>query len=372
MFLITTNLQTAYAVNGFELFSPYSGVSVTPGETVNYDIKAINDTGAIQKADLSVNGLPQGWSYNLTAGGFQVDSLNVQPGSQQSLALELEIPLEVEKGTYEFEIQAANANGPDDTMNLSVTVQEQGIYQTEFTSAQPNLEGDSETKFRYQATLRNRTAQEQVYAMEASAPEGWTVQYESGGESVSSVSVASNQEKTVTVIATPPNQIEAGSYSFDVTASAGGTSSSQTFQADVTGQYGLELSTPSGQLNTSLNIGGSQTMELIVKNTGTIPLNELSLSAQSPPDWNVSFEPASIPVIEPGSQQSVQATVNASGNAITGDYVSTITAESAQASDSIDTRMSVQKTSVWGWVSVAIIILAAAGIYFIIRRYGRR
>ncbi|WP_026701299.1 COG1470 family protein [Salibacterium aidingense] len=370
--LFTGNLPSAQAVDGFELFSPYSGISVTPGETINYDMQAINDTGSIQDAELSVNGLPEGWDYNLTAGGFQVSQLTVQPGSPQSFALELDVPLEVEKGTYEFEVNATNPNGPNDSIPLSVTVQEEGIYQTEFTSEQPNLEGDSETEFRYQATLRNRTAEEQVYAMEASTPEEWSVQYESEGESVSSVSVPSNQEKTVTVIATPPNQIEAGDYSFDVTASAGGTSAAQTFEASVTGQFGLELSTPSGQLNTNVNIGGSRAIDLVVKNTGTIPVNEQSLSAQTPPNWEISFEPASIPAIEPGSQETVQAEINASDNAIAGDYVSTITVEGAQVSDSIDLRMSVQKTGIWGWISSAIILLVGAGIYAVIRRYGRR
>ncbi|MGY4691269.1 COG1470 family protein [Salibacterium sp. K-3] len=370
--LFASHPPAVQAVNGFELYSPFSGIAVTPGETINYDMQVMNDTGAIQTADLSVQGLPEGWSYTLTAGGFQLNELTVQPGSPQSFALELEVPLEVEKGTYNFEVQAANADGPSDTISLSVTVQEEGVYQTEFSSEQPNLEGDSETEFTYQANLRNRTAEEQVYAMEASAPEGWSVQYESNGESVSSVSVPSNQEKTVTVTATPPNQIEAGNYSFDVTASAGGTSASQTFEASITGQYGMELSTPSGQLNTTLNIGGSRTIDLVVKNTGTIPIQEQTLSAQAPPNWDISFDPSSIPAIEPGSQATVQAEINASGNAIAGDYVSTITAEGAQVSDSIDLRMSVQKTGVWGWISAAIIVLTAAGIYFIIRRYGRR
>ena len=65
---------------------------------------------------------------------------------------------------------AGNAKLP-----LDIVVAQQGTYQTEFTTDQPNMEGNSKSTFTFSTTLKNQTADQQLYALMANAPRGWNV-----------------------------------------------------------------------------------------------------------------------------------------------------------------------------------------------------
>ena len=48
---------------------------------------------------------------------------------------------------------------------------QKGTYQTEFTTDQPNMQGNSKSTFTFNATLKNQTADQQLYALMANAPQ---------------------------------------------------------------------------------------------------------------------------------------------------------------------------------------------------------
>lgn len=48
-------------------------------------------------------------------------------------------------------------------------VSKQGTYQSEFTTDQPNMQGNSKSNFTFSTTLRNQTADRQLYALMADA-----------------------------------------------------------------------------------------------------------------------------------------------------------------------------------------------------------
>ena len=68
----------------------------------------------------------------------------------------------------------------------------------------------------------------------------------------------------------------------------------------------------------------------------------------------------------------VTAHVTPSKQALTGDYVVTMSAGSSQVSDSAEFRVAVKTSMVWGVVAVAVIAALLAGIGSMFRRYGRR
>ncbi len=358
------------AVTEAALYTPYTGISVTPGEVVEYSVEVINNGSSIQNATFEMD-LPENWSYTLTANGREIQELSVKPNESQEVNLEVEVPLEIEKGTYEFELVARESDGVS-TLPLTVTVTEQGTFATELTTEQPNMEGNADSTFEFQAELRNRTADNQHYALSSGAPRGWDVQFTSDGDNVTSVTLDPNTSKELEVNVTPPENVKAGTYTIPVKAATTSTSAEQEFEVVISGTYGLELSTPNGVLSTDVTAGGEKTVQLLLTNTGTDTLSDVQLTASTPSDWEVEFENSTVNAIEPEDSVTVNATIKASENAIAGDYMIGITAEAPEATSEADFRVTVKTSMWWGFIGVIIIVGVIAGIYYLFRTYGRR
>src|SRR5699024_12636194 len=109
------------------------------------------------------------------------------------------------------------------------------------------------------------------------------------GDYVTSVSLPSNETKNVSVNITPSPKAKADTYKIQLAATSGSTSARATLEAAIKGKYDLALTTPSGRLSTEVTAGGEQTIKLLLKNTGTVPIHDVDLSASTPVDWKVEF-----------------------------------------------------------------------------------
>ena len=58
--------------------------------------------------------------------------------------------------------------------------------------------------------------------------------------------------------------------------------------------------------------------------------------------------------------------------AMSGDYVTTLTASSSDASDSAEFRITVKTETKWGLTGIGIIVVLAVVIILVMRKYGRR
>ncbi len=128
--------------------------------------------------------------------------------------------MKVNKGIYRFRVVA----GGFYSLPLTVVVSEQGTFKTEFTTEQPNMEGQSTATFTFNANLKNRTADKQLYALMANAPRGWNVTFKSSYQQVTSVNVEANATQAITIEIKPPEKIEAGKYKIPVSATTNTTS----------------------------------------------------------------------------------------------------------------------------------------------------
>src|SRR5690625_3987168 len=122
------------------LFTPYTGLSVTPGESISYSVNVINDSNEIQNITFSLEDLPEDWDYSIRSGGNSIQQLSVRDNSEEDLTVEVNVPLEIDKGTYRFELVASGNDGETASLPFLVEVSEQGTFKTEFTSEQPNME----------------------------------------------------------------------------------------------------------------------------------------------------------------------------------------------------------------------------------------
>ncbi|WP_090974442.1 COG1470 family protein [Parapedobacter composti] len=360
--------QQICVAQGVTLYTPYTKISVPPGESIDYSVDIINNGGGVRNAEIAVVGLPDGWSYELKSGGWAIEQLSVLPKEKKNLSFKVQVPYKVDKGTYRFQLVAKGMS----QLPLTVVVSEQGTFKSEFNTDQANMEGAANSSFTFNSTLRNPTGEEQVYSLRAQVPQGWNALFRANGKQVSSVNVGPNQTQNITIELDPPDHLGAGSYKIPVVASTSSMSSNLELEVVITGSYNLELTTPTGRLSSSITAGSSKKIELLVKNTGSAPLKNVEMKSSTPVDWTVEFEPSKIDVIAPGQHAQVFATVRASRKSVAGDYVTNLEAKTAEKSATASFRMAVRTPLLWGWLGIMIILAALGGVYYLFRKYGRR
>ncbi|MGK6353254.1 COG1470 family protein [Parapedobacter sp. DT-150] len=363
-----SGIQQTSLAQGVTLYTPYTKISVPPGESIDYSVDVINNGAGVKNAEIAVVGLPEGWSYELKSGGWTVEQISVLPREKKNFSFKVQIPYKVNKGTYRFQLVAKGLS----QLPLTVVISEQGSFKSEFNTDQANMEGAANTNFTFNSTLRNPSSEEQVYGLRAQVPQGWNVLFRANGKQVSSVNVGPNQTQNITIELDPPDHLGAGKYKIPVAASTSGMSSNLELEVVITGSYNLELTTPSGKLNTTVTAGGHKKVELMVKNTGSAPLKNVELKSAVPVDWTVEFAPSKLDVIAPGQHAQVFATIRASGKSVAGDYVANLEAKTAEKSSTAAFRISVRTPLLWGWLGMMIILGALGGVYYLFRKYGRR
>ncbi len=366
--IITTGIATAAEKDSILLYTPFTKISVPPGESIDYAVDVINNGDALETLDLSVSNLPRNWNYTLKAGAWNVKQVAVLPGEKKSISLRVEVPFQVNKGNYRIFLVAGEGN----TLPLTVNISEQGTYKTEFTTRQANMEGHAASTFNYSADLRNRTAEAQTYALQGEVPRGWTITFRANGKQVTSVDVEPNSTVNVTIEVKPAEQVEEGNYALPIRAVSGSSSGELKLEAVITGTYRIELTTPAGLLSSDIVAGREKKIDLIVKNTGTSILSDVQLTHAAPVNWEVTFDPKTIETILAGKEVEVTAVVRADKKAIPGDYITNLEARTPEVSSKASFRMSVKTPLLWGWIGVLVILAGIGTIWFLFRKYGRR
>ena len=366
--IMTLASHPASAVNGVTLYTPYTNISVPPGESIDYTIDVINNSRVVQNVAISLAGVPKTWNYIIKSGGWNIKQLSILPGEKKSLSLKVEVPLKVDKGDYRFRVLAGRFN----SLPLTINVSEQGTFKTEFTTTQANMQGHAKSKFTYKAELKNRTADKQLYSLRAQAPRGWKVDFKPNNRQATSVEIEANNSRDITIEIDPPDNLKAGTYKMPVNARTSSTAAELELEVVITGSYEMELTTPTGLLSTSITAGNDRKVGLLIKNTGSTELRDVNLSASAPSGWEVVFEPKKIDKIEAGQHTEVFAEVKADKKAIAGDYVTSISAKTPEVTSKVSLRVSVKTPMFWGWVGILVITIAVGGIYYLFQKHGRR
>jgi uncharacterized membrane protein len=360
--------SAAQQTDSIELYTPYTKVSVSPGNTVNYSIDLINNGSKTQDKDISVTSFPRSWKYTLTAGGLNIKRLATLPGQKKNMTMKVEIPFKVNKGNYKFYVKAGN----DVVLPLEVNISEQGSNESELTCDQANMEGTSKSTFSFKAILKNRTSAKQQYALMSNPPRGWTAEIKANYKQATSTEVEANNTKDITIDVKAPPTVKAGTYKIPVKAVTGSTSADLELEVVITGSYDLSVSTPNGLLSDELTAGNEKKIDLVVHNTGSAELKDISLSTIQPKKWEVTFEPQKVQNLPAGSTEHVSVTIKADKKAIPGDYVTKITAKTPEANSDVSFRITVRTPMLWGWAGVLIIFIALGSVFYLFKKFGRR
>jgi uncharacterized membrane protein len=249
-------------------------------------------------------------------------------------------------------------SGPDNNSSLSARLM--------------NLEATAKETFRYNASLHNGQNRSVIYEFQAAAPPGWMSSFKVDGMPVTSFRLDSNKTQDISIELTPSPTVKPGKYTIPVTAVTDQGKLELNLEAVVKGSYGLELATPSGLLSGEVTEGNRKQVYFTIRNQGSLPLDNIDLSAQTPAKWSVTFEPAKVDHLDPGSTLNVTANINVPDKTIAGDYVTTLTASNANATSNSAYRLTVTTSWLAGWLGMLLILASIGMVYFLVRKYGRR
>jgi uncharacterized membrane protein len=354
------------------LFTQYPSQVVGIGESVTLDLN-VRAGQHPELVDLAVQNLPENWTANFRGNGRIVESVYAEPEVAAPVELRIEPPADVAPGVYEFAV-IARGDGVESELPIELTVQEKVPARLAFSADLPVLRGRPSTTFRYNLTLTNEGDEDLAVDLSAQAPPFFTVVFKSSGQEVTNIPVEANSEKRLNVEVDPLlSIIPAGAYPITVLAQGGEAETAIELVAEVVGEAALNLTTPDERLSGEAEIGAQTPVTLVVQNTGSAPAVSIEMSASSPSGWSVTFEPEMIEQIEPGAQAQVTARVQPSDKAIAGDYEITFRAQpEGGATESVEYRVTVRTSTVWGIAGVALIAIAVGVVGLAVSRFGRR
>ena len=358
------------AAGGVTVTTPFPAIVAEPGSTASF--KLAIDVSSARQVGLKAEGVPSGWTARFRGGGMTIDGAYVTPDNDPEITLDVEIPDGTAPGTSDIRVVATGGGGAD-TLALSIRVADAAAGNVTLTSDFPELQAASGSTFTFNVTLHNDTAADTSFTMNATGPDGWTVEAKPQSEAqATTVTVKAGATGTISVTAKPSPDAEAGTYPVNLTTSGGGKDASIDLAATITGTYTLTLSTPDQVLSTTANAGSTKDFGLSLSNTGSAPVTGVTFSSSTPTGWKVEFDPTDVAQVAPGTPVTVNAKITPSPDAIAGDYELTMTAKGAESSDDVTIRVRVETPQLWWIVGVVLIVLVFAGLYWVFRTYGRR
>ncbi len=377
----------ALADGPLSLTTSYPAITADPGSTVRFPIVVVTDTP--QRVDIAVTSAPAGWTVRLRGAGSTVSAVNtaatpISSGStttqiQGTFTAEVTVPADVAPGSNQVVVQGRTAAGVTATINLDLATEAQSAGAVTLTTDFPSLRGSTTTAFKYNLTLKNDTNQQLTFGLESDAPPGWNVDAKPQGESqATTATVDAGATTPIQVNVDPPSDATAGTYNITVRAVGGPVPVEAALTVEITGSYSLTMTTSDQRLNANATAGGTSTLTVVITNTGSAPLTNVKMTSTPPRGWKVTFDQdtiASIPAGSTGNTAQVLVTIQPPANAVAGDYNLTIRATSTDetsAADSVDVRTTVDTSPVGLLIGIGILIVVAAGLFFVFQRYGRR
>jgi len=365
--------DTPKDIKGLYLLTDYPAVTVRPGTTSTISLRLQNYNVAPERLEMSVSGVPSGWTATLLGGGQPVAAAMAATNSSASLQLRLDVPANAPMGTQTLTI-AGKGQGTDVTLPLAVTLAKDLPAKLTVQPQLPELRGTSKSTFEYQISVKNDSGKRLTVALAADAPRNFETSFTEnyGSQELNAVPIEAGQSKDVKLKVRPPNTIAAGRYPIAMRATAEDATAKADLAMEITGQPKLDITGRDGSLSAGANAGTETSIPILITNSGTAPADQIELAGTAPTGWKIEFNPKQVDRIAPGQNQEVQALITPAPKALAGDYVSTVRATSRGESASSNFRITVATSAMWGIAGVGIIGIALLVMVGAVARFGRR
>ncbi|MBI4633529.1 MAG: hypothetical protein HY742_06540 [Deltaproteobacteria bacterium] len=363
---------------GIAVYTEYSGMFVSQGESVRMDITADNKGRTDENITLTLTTVPQGWKTSIKGPNYVVNSVPVPGRKNRVLTFAADPEKGIKPGSYLFQVDARTADGKftsSQTINVVVREKTAVADDLQITTSYPVLKGQTDAKFEFSLDVTNKSETDKNFSLTAMAPEKWEVNFKPAYEQkqISSLRIKGGQNQSVSVEVTPAKEAQAGSYPILVYISSGEKKAEVKLSVVLTGTYTLDAGTPTGILSLESYAGKPANMSFFVKNTGSAVNRNIAISSFKPENWKVEFKPDKIDTLAAGEMKQVEVTITPSAQALVGDYSVGLSVEGEKnSSKTVEIRVSVKTSSAWGWVGIIIILLVIAGLGGLFLWLGRR
>jgi uncharacterized membrane protein len=359
-------------VKGLFLLTDYPAISVRPGTTATVSMRLQNYAMAPERLQISVSGVPQGWTSTIVGGGQPIEAVLPATNSSVSFDLRLDIPKDAALDTANLTVTAKGANTV--TLPIAVTLVKDLPAKLTLTPALPELRGTSRSTFEYQLSLKNESGKRIVASLAATAPQNYEVSFteQYGSQELNAVPLDANQSKDVKLKVRPPNTAGVGQQKVTARATADDATVTTDLGLEITGTPKIDLSGRDGRLNANAYAGQETLVAVVVSNTGTAPAESVEMSGSGPSGWKVDADPKVVDRIPPNEQKEVQFRITPTAKAVAGDYVTTLRASARGESASQTFRVAVATSAQWGIIGVGIIGVALLVLVGAVARFGRR
>ncbi len=146
--------ETPRDIKGLYLLTDYPAVTVRPGTTSTVSLRLQNYDLPPERLELSVAGVPAGWTATLLGGGQPVAAAMAATNSSASLQLRLDVPANAEIGTQTLTIDA-EGQGQSVSLPIAVTLAKDLPAKLTVEPQLPALRGTARSSFEYQISVKN-------------------------------------------------------------------------------------------------------------------------------------------------------------------------------------------------------------------------
>ena len=361
-------------LQGLWLTTAYPAISEPTGtDSIELPLSLSNKGLPPQRVDLSVTGLPAGWASEIDGGGHTVTAATANTDADQSLTLKLTPAKDAKTGTYQFQV-GGKAEAQTLSLPITLVLAEAKAAQVEVNPKLPALRGSPTSAFDFDVDITNDGTTDQTFNLLSNAPAGFDVSFteQYGTQELTSAPIKAGATSTFKVSVKPPHDVAAGQYTIGIAAATPDVQGQSQLLLDITGQPDLSLSAPDGRLSGDATAGQERTFKLTLHNGGSAPAQNVKLSADPPNDWKVEFDPAQVDAVPPGQDVDVSVNITPPTNAIAGDYMVAANANADGNSATVNYRVTVLTSTLWGIAGLGIIAAAVIVLAAAVTRYGRR
>lgn len=390
----------AYAqqASDVRLDSAVRSLEMGPRETrTDLTVDLYNTTAERRLVKIILEDIPQGWDIAVWDRffDFKVGEIVVEPpapddtGPSQSLRLRVDLPDErPPAGKYSFGLRVTSPDGSVEYDSARYTIEvpeppastDTGVA---ITVTYPALSGPSTSEFEFEIVIDNDTGADSSFNLTAAALDqngqvlpGWDITFSpSFGQErvISSISVGDALNERVDVRVTPPRNTPPGDYLIPVQVQDdAGFEADALLLVTIRGRGEVFLGTDTGLLNIDATAGEEASTKLRLTNFGTAELLEIGLLADAPQGWEVTFEPSTVPPLPANNQIDIPVTVLPAADAIPGDYLVTLRANHPDTNASLELRVTVAQSTIWGWLGIVLVVLVIVILGALFVRLGRR
>lgn len=358
--------------------------------------RALDIPDSRRTVKLNVLEVPQDWDIAIWDRFFdlKVNEIVVEPpkskdAPSQSLRLRIDLPDQrPEPGEYTFQIEAVSPdeNIKYDEAKYTVIVPSPPASTDTGVSVDatfPVLTGSVSSQFEFEIVIVNDTGSDSSFKLEgevlnsnAQALTGWEITYApsfGGDRLIASVSVKDALSERVDVSVDPPSNTKPGDYFIPVKISDdAGFEATTLLQITLKGRGDVITSTDTGLLNVDAVAGEEALTKLRITNIGTAELNNISLLADVPQGWDVTFDPTGVASLPAANMIDIPVSIIPTKDAIPGDYLITLRTTHPDTSDFLEIRVTVAQSTIWGWLGILLVIAVIGGLAGLYWRIGRR